>query len=310
MKKITPHLWFDTEAKEASEFYTSVFPESRIVNTTVIHDTPSGDCDIVSFELWGQPFMSISAGPYFKFNPSVFFMVNFDPVLFTKSSSPEKEARKQLDLAWQKLSEGGQVIMPLDKYPFSERYGWIQDKYGLSWQLVLTNPEGEPRPSIMPSILFVGEHVGQAEEAIKYYLSVFKNSKMGGLHRYGEGQEPDKEGTVMFADFMLEDRWFTAMDSAREHNFNFNEAVSFIVYCKTQKEIDYYWEKLSAVPESEQCGWLKDKYGLSWQIEPAELHEEMMMNETDPERLARVTQAFLQMKKFDMAELEKAYEGV
>ncbi|HZI23860.1 MAG TPA: VOC family protein, partial [Chryseolinea sp.] len=193
MKKITPHLWFDTEAKEASEFYTSVFPESRILKTTVLHDTPSGDCDVVSFELWGHKFMSISAGPLFEFNPSVSFMVNFDPLLFKKSSSPEKEARKQLDLAWEKLSEGGKVLMPIDKYPFSERYGWIQDKYGLSWQLILTKPESDPRPSIMPSILFVNDNVGRAEEAVKFYLSVFKNSKMGELHRYGPNQEPDKE---------------------------------------------------------------------------------------------------------------------
>ncbi|HYI77742.1 MAG TPA: VOC family protein [Chryseolinea sp.] len=307
MKKITPHLWFDTEAKEASEFYTSVFPDSRILKTTVLHDTPSGDCDVVSFELWGHKFMSISAGPLFEFNPSVSFMVNFDPLLFKKSSSPEKEARKQLDLAWEKLSEGGKVLMPIDKYPFSERYGWIQDKYGLSWQLILTKPGSDPRPSIMPSILFVNDNVGRAEEAIKFYLSVFKNSKMCELHRYGPNQEPDKEGTVMFADFILENSWFTAMDSAHEHKFNFNEAVSFMVSCNTQKEIDYYWGKLSAIPEAEQCGWLKDKFGLSWQIVPAEMDQ--MMNDKDPGRVARVTEAFLQMKKFDLAELERAYEG-
>jgi len=307
MKKITPHLWFDTEAKEASEFYTSVFPDSRILKTTVLHDTPSGDCDVVSFELWGHKFMSISAGPLFEFNPSVSFMVNFDPLLFKTSSSPEKEAKKQLDLAWEKLSKGGKALMPIDKYPFSERYGWIEDKYGLSWQLILTNPESDPRPSIMPSILFVNDNVGRAEEAIKFYLSVFKNSKMCELHRYGPNQEPDKEGTVMFADFILENSWFTAMDSAHEHKFNFNEAVSFMVSCNTQKEIDYYWGKLSAIPEAEQCGWLKDKFGLSWQIVPAEMDQ--MMNDKDPGRVARVTEAFLQMKKFDLAELERAYEG-
>jgi predicted 3-demethylubiquinone-9 3-methyltransferase (glyoxalase superfamily) len=178
MKKITPHLWFDAEAKEASQFYTSIFPDSRIVNTTVLHDTPSGDCDVVSFELWGQKFMSISAGPLFNFNPSISFIVNFDPLLFKNTSSPEKEARKNIDRVWESLSEGGTVLMPIDKYPFSERYGWIQDKYGLSWQLMLTNPEGDPRPSIIPSIMFVGDNVGRAEDAIKFYVSVFKNSKI------------------------------------------------------------------------------------------------------------------------------------
>jgi predicted 3-demethylubiquinone-9 3-methyltransferase (glyoxalase superfamily) len=153
----------------------------------------------------------------------------------------------------------------------------------------------------------VGEVAGRAEEAIQHYLSVFKDSKMGAIARYGAGQEPDREGTVMFADFMLEGQWFAAMDSAREHNFAFNEAISFLVECDSQAEIDYYWERLSAVPEAEQCGWLKDKFGLSWQISPAAL-DEMMKNGTR-EQVDRVTQAFLPMKKFDIAELQKAYEG-
>jgi predicted 3-demethylubiquinone-9 3-methyltransferase (glyoxalase superfamily) len=300
MQKITPHLWFDKEAREAAEFYTSLFPDSKVTHITALHDTPSGDTDIVSFELAGQSFMAISAGPLFKFNPSVSFFVNFDP-------SRDKDARNNLDRMWEKLSEGGSALMPLDKYPFSEHYGWVQDKYGLTWQLILTNPEGEERPFIIPSLLFVGEVAGRAEEAIEHYLSIFKNSKMGALARYGAGQEPDREGTVMFADFMLEGQWFAAMDSAQEHNFAFNEAISLLVECETQEEIDYFWERLSAVPEAEQCGWLKDKFGLSWQISPAGL-DEMMTNGT-PEQIDRVTQAFLPMKKFNIAELQKAYEG-
>ena len=307
MQKIVPHLWFDREAKEAAEFYTSIFPESEIVNASVIRDTPSGDCDVMTFKLWGHKFMSISAGPLFKFNPTLSFIVNFDPLFFKGSSSPEDEARKRLDFAWEKLSEGGTVLMPLDQYPFSPRYGWIQDKYGLSWQLILTDPEGEPRPSIMPSLLFVGKNLGRAEEASKFYLSVFKNAKMGSLYRYGAGQEPDKPDAVMFSDFVIEDQWFSAMDSARVENAAFNESVSFMVYCKDQKEIDYYWEKLSAFPESEQCGWLKDKFGLSWQIVPVVMDE--MMNDANPERSSRVTEAFMKMKKFDLAELERAYQG-
>jgi predicted 3-demethylubiquinone-9 3-methyltransferase (glyoxalase superfamily) len=305
MQKITPHLWFDKEAKEAAAFYTSIFPDSRIVSTSVLHDTPSGDCDVVSFDLWGQNFQSISAGPYFKFNPSVSFIVNFDPLLF-KGPSPEKEAREKLDAVWEKLSAGGRALMPLDKYPFSERFGWVQDKYGLSWQLILSDPNGDPRPPIIPSIMFVGKNAGRAEEAINFYLSVFKDSKMGLLHRFGPGQPPDKEGTVMFADFMLEKQWLAANDSAHDHNFKFNEAVSLMVNCHGQKEIDYYWKKLSAVPEAEQCGWLKDKYGLSWQIVPDTLED--MLADKDSRRVARVTQAFLQMKKFDLAELENAYQ--
>ncbi|MEW6586541.1 MAG: VOC family protein [Nitrospirota bacterium] len=153
MLKITPHLWFDKEAREAAEFYVSVFPGSKVTSVTTLHNTPSGECDVVSFELSGQPFMAISAGPYFKFN----------------------------------------------------------------------------------------------------------------------------------------------------------EAVSFIVHCDTQEEIDYYWDKLSAVPEAEQCGWLKDKYGLSWQIVPYVMDE--MMKDKDETKVARLTEAFLKMKKFDIDKLERAYKG-
>jgi predicted 3-demethylubiquinone-9 3-methyltransferase (glyoxalase superfamily) len=119
--------------------------------------------------------------------------------------------------------------------------------------------------------------------------------------------EPDREGAVMFTDFMLEGQWFAAMDSAREHDFAFNEAISFVVNGADQTEIDTFWQKLSAVPEAEQCGWLKDRYGLSWQIVPGELST--MMTDTDPERVNRVTQAVLEMKKLDLAALQEAYDG-
>jgi predicted 3-demethylubiquinone-9 3-methyltransferase (glyoxalase superfamily) len=302
-QKITPHLWFDKEAKEAARFYTSIFSNSKITNISTIHEvpTPTGDCDIVSFELNGQPFMAINAGPLFKFNPSISFIVNFDP-------SRDKNGRKNLDVLWAKLSQGGTALMPLDKYPFSERYGWIQDKYGQSWQLILSNPEGEERPAIVPSLMFVGAVAGRAEEAINFYLSVFKNSKRGIVARYGKGEEPDKEGTIIFSDFMLEGQWFSAMDSSREHEFAFNEAISLLIPCKTQEEIYYYWEKLSADPKAEQCGWLKDKYGLSWQVWPIAMGE--MMAKGTPEQVARVTEAFLKMKKFDIAALNRAYGGV
>jgi predicted 3-demethylubiquinone-9 3-methyltransferase (glyoxalase superfamily) len=302
MQRITPHLWFDKEAKEAARLYTSIFSNSKITNITTIHEvpTPTGDCDIVAFELNGQPFMAINAGPLFKFNPSISFIVNFDP-------ARGKNARKHLDALWGKLSQGGTVLMPLDQYPFSERYGWVQDRYGLSWQLILSNPEGGERPAIVPSLMFVGAVAGRAEEAINFYLSVFKNSKRGIVARYGKDQEPDKEGAILYSDFMLEGQWFAAMDSAREHGFAFNEAISLLIPCEAQEEIDYYWRRLSADPKAEQCGWLKDKYGLSWQVWPTAMGE--MMTKGTPEQIARVTEAFLKMKKYDIAALEWAYKG-
>jgi len=300
-QNIVPHLWFDKEANEAADFYASIFPDSRITDVITLQNTPSGDAELVSFELCGQKFMAINAGPFFTFNPSVSFMVNFDP-------SREKDASEKIKEVWNKLSEGGTVIMPFGQYPFSEKYGWIQDKFGLSWQLILTNPEGEERPAIIPSLMFVGDKSGKAEEAIQFYVSVFNNSKLGMIARYPQGMEPDKEGTIMFSEFCLENQWFTAMDSARDHKFDFNEAISFMLYCDTQEEIDEYWDNLSAVPESEQCGWMKDKYGLSWQIVPREMND-MMSSKSTPEQIACVSQATLKMKKLNLAELQNAYRG-
>jgi predicted 3-demethylubiquinone-9 3-methyltransferase (glyoxalase superfamily) len=196
--------------------------------------------------------------------------------------------------------------MDLGAYPFSERYGWIQDRYGLSWQLMFLG-DREFKQKIIPTLMFVGNVVGKAEEAVNFYVSVFHNSMVGGIDRYGKGEDPDAEGTIKHASFTLEGQEFAAMDSAHAHEFAFNEAISLMVHCETQEEIDYYWEKLSADPKAEQCGWLKDKYGLSWQVTPNALQE--MLNDKDEKRKARVTEAFLKMKKFDIAELRNAYEG-
>ncbi|WP_337868747.1 VOC family protein [Meiothermus sp.] len=297
MFKIVPNLWFDKEAEEAARFYCNAIPGSRINSLVVLRDTPSGDCDLVSFELAGQPFMAISAGPLFKFNPSTSFILNFDP--------SQGRTRQDLEALWNKLLPGGSVLMPLQAYPFAPLYGWIQDRYGLSWQLILSDPGGEARPFITPALLFVGEVCGKAEEAQDFYTSVFPNARRGATMRYPAGMAPEREGTLMYSEFMLAGQWFAAMDSAYPHNFAFNEAISFMIYCDTQAEIDHYWTRLSAVPEAEQCGWLKDRYGLSWQVVPRAL--EQMLQDPDPERVNRVNQAVLQMKKLELAELQKAY---
>jgi len=205
--------------------------------------------------------------------------------------------------------------MPLDAYPFSARYGWLQDKYGLSWQ-VIHSGESAVRQKLTPALMFVGNVSGKAEEAINFYVSVFKNvphhakigeTKADVLARYGKGEEPDNEGAVRYAHFSLDGQGFGAMDSARAHQFAFNESISFIVPCDTQEEIDYFWGKLSADPKAEQCGWLKDKFGLSWQVSPAAMNE--LLGSTDQERVGRVMQAVLKMKKIDIAELKRAAAG-
>ena len=308
MQKITPFLWFNDNAEEAVSFYTSVFPESaagKVVRYDKAASKASGMAEgsvmTATFSINGYEFVALNGGPVFQFNPSISFMLNFDP-------SQMPDARAQLDALWQQLSEGGKVLMPLDKYPFSERYGWVTDKFGVSWQLILSNPEGEERPFIVPSMLFVGDNCGKAEEATDFYISVFENASRGGMHRYPAGMAPDKEGSVMYTDYQLNGQWFAAMDSAHEHKFSFNEAVSFVVNCGTQPEIDHYWDKLSegGDPKAQMCGWLKDRYGISWQIVPEILPQ--LLSDKDAAKAQKATQAMLSMKKIEIDKLVNGNE--
>ena len=291
MQTITPHLWFDKEAKEAAEFYTSILKNSKIKNTATLHNTPSGTVDLLTIQLLGQEFRLINAGPLFKFTPAVSFLVACD-------------TKEEVDALWKGLSKGGSALMELGEYPFSERYGWTQDRYGLSWQVMFMG-DRKIEQRITPTLMFVGKQCGRAEEAINFYSSVFHNAKVHHILRYGKDDKPDKEGTTKHATISLEGQSFAVMDSARAHNFTFNEAISLMVRCDTQEEIDYFWSKLSAEPNAEQCGWLKDKFGLSWQIVPTVMDE--MLSDKDQSKLARVTEAFLKMKKFDIAKLKEAY---
>lgn len=293
MQKIVPHLWYDKEAKEAALFYMSLFNESKIIADSVIKDTPSGDSETVEFELEGQRFMAISAGPFFKFNPSISLMI-------------ECYSKEEVESKWRALMDGGSELMPLGEYPFNDYYAWVQDKYGLTWQLLYTNVN-ERGQKITPSLLFSNEANGNAEEAIKFYTEVFKDSKVKIISKYKEGEAPSNKAMVNYASFNLEKTDFAAMDNAYDVDYSFNEAFSFLVECKDQDEIDYFWDKLSAVSESEQCGWLKDKFGVSWQIIPEDMNY-AMLNGTDEEK-QRVTQAFLKMKKIDLDTIKKAMKG-
>lgn len=298
-QKITPNLWFNGNAKEAVDFYVSAFPDSKVISTTNYPNSAeegladfqldmAGKVLTVEFELGGLQFTAINAGPEFQFNPSVSFMVNFDP-------SQDEHAREHLDELWGKLIDGGKALMPLDTYPFSKRYGWVEDRYGLTWQLILTDPEGEPRPFIIPALLFSGKNTNHAEEAVDFYLSVFEDSKKGTVAHYNEDTGAAKAGSLMFADFILAGQWFAAMDSQAEQDNPFNAAISFAVTCKDQAEIDYFWEKLSKVQKFEQCGWCQDDRGLSWQIIPENM-EELMKK---PGAYATM----MQMKKIVIADL-------
>jgi predicted 3-demethylubiquinone-9 3-methyltransferase (glyoxalase superfamily) len=275
---IYPCLWFNGDAKTAALFYCSLFNNSKVTADTAM---------VVNFELEGQKFMGLNGGPNFTFNPSVSFFVIC-------------ESESEIVTIWNKLTEGGSVMMALDKYPWSEKYGWLQDQFGVSWQLMLRSIAAMQQ-KITPALMFTGSQAGKAEQAMNFYTSLFSDSKIEDINRYLAG-EGDVEGTVKHARFDLSHQSFIALDSSAQHGFQFNEAISIVVECDTQQEIDHYWNAFTKEGQESMCGWLKDKFGVSWQIVPTILGKLMM----DPERAPRVMKAFLTMKKFDIQKLQNA----
>ncbi len=278
-QKITPNIWFQANAEQAVAYYTTQFPGGRILSTFYYPKSAeegladfqldfAGKALTIDFELGQYQLTAINAGPEFKVNPSISFMLNFDP-------SKNIHAQDRMDDLWCKMSDESKVLKDIDAYPFSGRYGWLQDRYGVGWQFILEEASSERRPFIMPSLLFTGKVTNRAEEAIQFYTSVFEDANVGPLAYYPEDTGPAKKGSLMFGEFQLFGQWFAAVDSAVEYDFTFNEAVSLSVSCKDQAEIDYYWNKLSSDPQFEQCGWLKDKFGVSWQIVPENIEELM-----------------------------------
>jgi predicted 3-demethylubiquinone-9 3-methyltransferase (glyoxalase superfamily) len=275
---IYPCLWFDGKAKEAADFYCSVFSSSKITAENPM---------VVAFESAGQKFMCLNGGPMFAINPSISFFVVC-------------ETEAEINSTWERLSDGGSVLMALDKYPWSEKYGWVQDKFGVSWQLSF-GKMSDVGQKFTPTLMFTEKAHGKAEKAIHFYSSVFEHSSVTGILKYTE-EDPDVTGTVKHAQFTLDKNVFMAMDSGMAHGFTFNEAISFVIECENQEEIDRYWNKLTEGGEESQCGWLKDRFGVSWQIVPAILGQLM----SNPEKSQRVVQAFLKMKKLDIETLLKA----
>ncbi len=270
---IYPCLWFNGQAKAAAEFYGSVFE-----NAAIIIDTPM----VVNFTIEGKKIMGLNGGPMFTINPSISLFVTY-------------QTNEEIEKIWAQLIDGGKVIMALDKYSWSEKYGWLTDKFGMTWQLMLGKiPEGAPK--ITPSLLFAGQQYGKAQQAIKHYTSIFENSAIHHLDFYKEGEE-QPTGNLKFGHFSLGTELFAAMDGVGDHTFN--EAVSFVVNCDTQEEIDYYWNRLTEGGQESRCGWLKDKFGISWQIIPSVMGE-LMSNRA---KASGIMAEVLQMKKIDLQTL-------
>lgn len=277
--KIYPCLWFDGKAKEAAEFYISVFGNGKITVDTDM---------VVNFELSGQKFMGLNGGSQFKPTPAISFMV----VL---------EDKQELENIHGQLADGGFVMMPLDKYDWSEKYSWVQDKFGFSWQLMYGKLSEVHGQKFVPTLMYCGDHQGQAAQAMEYYLSLFKDTHVDGVLKYDSGE---MQGQVMHAQFKLENQVFAVMDSGVPQNFTFTEGISLVNECNTQDEIDFFWDEFAKEGQESMCGWIQDKFGVWWQIFP-EVVEKIM---TDPQKMPRAMEAVMKMKKFDLEAYMKAAE--
>lgn len=294
MQKITPFLWFNNQCEEAMKFYVSLFPNSKVVSikrySTGATEGPmagmGGKVLTGVFDIDGYQMMALDGGPHFTFTP-------------THSISVQCKDEQEIEALHAKLREGGSDLMALGTYPWSKKYAWINDKYGLSWQLNVPHDFGSIKNRFAETKMFHGPMNGKAEEAVSFYASIFPDSKVDHIFR-----NPD-EKTVAHADYTLFGQPFMALDGGVVHQFGTTGAVSLLVTCKDQDEIDRYWSALSSDPASEQCGWCKDKYGFSWQIVP---DMSRWLND-ESEGAKRALQAMLQMKKIDIATLERAFNG-
>jgi predicted 3-demethylubiquinone-9 3-methyltransferase (glyoxalase superfamily) len=288
MRKVNPCLWFNNNGEEAAKFYTSLFKNSKVGK--VAHYGEAGAkaagqkinaAMTIEFAVEGMKILGLNGGSHFQPSPSLSFFVWC-------------ESEKEIEDLWKSLSQGGTARMKLDKYPWAEKYAWTSDKYGVEWQLMLKSHSQK----IAPSFLFTDELFGRGEEAVKFYTSLFKNSKIDLMAR----DEASK--SIMHCVFSLDGQDFVLMEGQGKHGHQFTNAFSLVVNCDTQDEIDSYWSKLSEGGSTSQCGWLKDKFGVSWQIVPSQLGQWVQ----DPKKSDAVMSALVQMSKLDLNALKRAYE--
>lgn len=283
---IFPCLWYDGDAKESADFYCKIF------NGKITADTPM----VLNIELFGQKLMLLNGGPHFEKNASVSLMVMCET---------EEEVQKY----WDQLEDGGIVLMALDSYPWSKKYGWIRDKFGVTWQLYLVEKKSEQR--IIPTLMFIHQNNGKAMEAMKLYTEVFPNSKIDGVLKYGDGvgdENHEVPENVQHAHFQINGYSLFCMDNSYDHKFDFNEGISMVIMTENQEETDHLWNSLIADGGRESmCGWLKDKFGMSWQIVPKRLIE--LMSDSDQLKAQKVVQAMMKMQKIVIKDLEEAYNS-
>jgi predicted 3-demethylubiquinone-9 3-methyltransferase (glyoxalase superfamily) len=268
---IYPCLWFEKNAQAAFEWYCSIFPHSHMIEANAY---------AAKADFAGVPFLGINGGSVFHPNPSISFMVIC-------------ESKLEIDYLWNQLIESGSTLMALGKYDWSDYYGWLQDQYGFSWQLYLGKLSDVNQQKIVPTLMYCGAYQGQCQVALNFYQSLFKSFRTQGILKYSEGEYI---GQVKHAQVIANHFTLMAMDSGIPQPFEFNEAVSLIIECEDQAEIDYYWNGITLKGSESRCGWCKDQFGVSWQIHPENLSKILKQN-------PRAQAAIFKMKKLVIHDL-------
>ncbi len=284
---IFPCLWFNGDGKEAADFYCEIF------NGKITADTPV----VLNIKLFGQKLMFLNAGPQFEKHASISFTILC-------------ESEDEVQQYWNNLIKNGIILMDLAEYPWSKKYGWVRDQFGVTWQIYLGESKGDQR--IIPTLMFIHQNNGQAKKAIEFYTSIFPNSKVGGILKYGEGvgnENHEISENIQHADFEIDHYTMFCMDNSHDHQFDFNEGISMVVMTDDQIQTDHLWNSLLLDGGRESmCGWLKDQFGVSWQIVPKRLLE--LMNDFDqPQKAQKVVEAMMGMQKIVIADLEHAYNS-
>ena len=283
---IFPCLWHNEDAKQTAERYC------RIFNGKITAYTPV----VLNIELFGQKIMLLNGGPQFKKNASVSFMVMC-------------ETQDEVQNYWNQLADGGIVLMELGEYPWSKKYGWVRDQFGVTWQLCLAEKQGTQR--IIPTLMFIHHNNGKALEAMQLYTRTFPNSKIGDVLKYGDGvgnENHEVPENIQNAHFEIDNYSFFCMDNSYDHQFDFNEGISMVVMTHNQEETDHLWNSLTENGGVESsCGWLKGKFGMSWQIIPKKLIE--LMSDPNQMKAQKVVQKMMEMQKIVIKDLEEAYNS-
>ncbi|HVP66851.1 MAG TPA: VOC family protein [Anaeromyxobacteraceae bacterium] len=293
--RIVPCLWLDDQAEAAARHWIRALG-GRLVAASRYPESfdnparrPRGSVLAVELEAGGVRFTALNGGPRFRPNPSVSFFVMLP-------------SADEVDRVHEVLAEGGETLMPLRAWPWSERYGWVQDRYGVSWQLMLAR---DPGPRVVPCLLFAGAQAGRAEVAMAFWTAALPGGRVVSVSRYQAGEGP--VGQVKHGRFQLLGQDLAATDSHLGHGFAFDEGVSLQVRCRDQAEVDRCWAILADGGSHGRCGWLRDRFGVSWQVVPDAITH--WLSEGVPAARERACRAIWSMEKLDAAAIDGAWEG-